>query len=119
VDHPAADQVADLIGGKLRPGQDRDHAGHAAGLRRVDILDVGVSVRRANKNRARFASPHDVIGILALAGDETDVFLAAHRRADPGRSHWRFPVLSLLGLDVRSYFAIARAPAATDFTMLW
>ena len=29
----------------------------------------------------------DVVGVLALAGDEADVFLAAHRRADSGRAH--------------------------------
>ena len=32
-----------------------------------------------------------VVGVLALAGDETDVFLAAHRRADPGRAHGGLP----------------------------
>src|SRR5205823_13330699 len=38
-------------------------------------MDVGLS------------GPRDVVGILALAGDEPEIFLAADCRADPGRAH--------------------------------
>ena len=29
----------------------------------------------------------DIVGVLALAGDEPEIFLAADCRADPGRAH--------------------------------
>ena len=89
MDHPAADQIADLVGRKLGAGQHRDHAGHSSRRGDVDLLDPGVRMRRAHEHRAGLARPADVVGVLALAGDEAEVFLAAHRCADPGRGHWR------------------------------
>ncbi len=86
MDHPAADQIADLVGRKIGAGQHRDHAGHRLAAVDVDLLDLGVRMRRAHEHRAGLARPADVVGVLALAGDEAEVFLATHRRADPGRS---------------------------------
>jgi hypothetical protein len=66
----------------------------------------------------------DVIGVLALSGDKPEVFLAADCRADPGRAHGvsssgnRFVDLFRCLLRAAVY-AIAFAPAAIDFTMLW
>ncbi len=90
MDHPAADQIADLVGGELRPGEHVDHAGHGLGRGGVDALDPGPGMRRAHEHGAGLARPVDVVGVLALSGNETDVFLAAHRRANSGRAHGGF-----------------------------
>jgi hypothetical protein len=86
-DHPAADQVAKLALGELRTGHDSDDAGHAGGRLGIDALDLGVGVRRADKVNVRLPRPADVVGVLALAGYETEIFLAAHGGADPGCTH--------------------------------
>jgi hypothetical protein len=91
MDHPAADQVADLVAGEVGAGEHGQDAGHLCGGRRVDRVDLGVRVRRAQKMDVRLPGPADVVGILALAGDEAEIFLAAHRRADAGRAHGRSP----------------------------
>jgi len=41
----------------------------------------------ANEHRMQDVLTTNVVGVLAPAGDETEVFLAAHRRADTGRVH--------------------------------
>ena len=87
MDHPAADQIADLVGGQIGAGEHRDHARHDLGHAHIDALDPGVGVLRAHEHRPRLARPHHVVGILPVACDEAEVFLAAHRRADPGRAH--------------------------------
>ena len=87
MDHPAADQTADLVGRKLRAGEHVDHAGHGLGRADVDLLDLGARVRRAYEHGAGFARPDHVVGISAVSGDEANVFLTAYRRADPGRAH--------------------------------
>ena len=91
MDHPAADQIADLVGGEFGAGEHGDDAGHGLGRTDVDALDPGAGMRRAHEHRSRLARPHHVVGVLALAGNETEVFLAAHRRADPGRAHSGLP----------------------------
>ena len=50
-------------------------------------LDVGVRVRRAHEHGVGLARAVDVVGVLALAGDEALVFLAAYGRADAGCAH--------------------------------
>jgi hypothetical protein len=90
VDHPAADEIADLVGRKLRAVKDRDHAGHAGRLVDVDRFDRGVSVRRTDEIGIGLAGPVDVVGVVALAGDEAVILLAAYRGADPGCSHGIF-----------------------------
>ena len=60
------------------------------------LLDPGMGVRRAHEHGVGLARPADVVGVVALAGDEAQVFLAAHRRADSGRAHGallRWPLL--------------------------
>src|SRR5581483_8759205 len=98
--------------------------GHLGGVRTVDRLDLRVRMRRADEIDVGLARTIDVVGILALAGDEPEVFLAADSRADPGSAHRvsslgnRFDEL-LLCLFGQLPYAIAFAPAAIDFTMLW
>jgi len=87
MNHPAADQVADLIAGEVRAGQHGDDARHLARRLNIEAFDRGMGMRGAHEHRAGFARPADVVGVLPLAGNEADVFLAAHRRADSGRAH--------------------------------
>src|SRR5208337_4111283 len=100
------DEVADLVGRELGAGQHRQHAGHGGGRLGVDRLDARMRVRRAQELNESLARPADVVGVLALAGDETEVFLAAHRRADAGRAHG-----ALLPWNVTPTSMIPKKPA--------
>src|SRR5215470_8797360 len=126
MDHPAANEIADLVGGKLGPGEHREHAGRGRGFRRIDALESRVRVRRAHEIGVSLSRPADVVGVVAFAGDETLVLLAAHRGADPGRAHglppWMdssFIVWSMIFFMLYAPPPMARAPAAIDLTMLW
>ena len=99
MDHPATDQIADLVGCELGAVQNGEHARHARSLLAVDRFDGGVRVRRANEVSVSLARPIDVVGVVTLAGNETLVFLAAHRGANPGCGH---AVLPLFCVDVLS-----------------
>src|SRR5260370_886257 len=68
-----AGAVGDVFG-----GEHAGDAGHFCSRRGVALLDLGVRVRRANEINRRLPRPVDVVGVVALAGDETLVFLAAH-----------------------------------------
>ena len=57
MDHPAADEIADLVGGQLLAGQHRDHARHFFGRLDVDLLDPRMRVRRTQEKAARLARP--------------------------------------------------------------
>ena len=63
-------------------GNHRDDAGHRRGLRGIDLLDAGVSVRRAIEVAVKHAGQLQVVDVIALALDETDVLdalsFAAH-----------------------------------------
>ena len=63
-------------------GQHRDHARHRRGLRGVDVLDAGMGVRRAREVAVEHVGQLEVVDVVALALDETDVLdalaLAAH-----------------------------------------
>ncbi len=87
MDHPAADEIADLVGGKFGTGEYRKHTRHAGGSLGVDRFDRGVGVRGADEKGVALTGAVDVVGVVALAGDEAVVFLAAHCGADPGRTH--------------------------------
>ena len=58
------------------------HAGHRGGLGRVDLLDAGVAVRRAGEVAVEHAGQLQIVDVIALALDETDILdalaLAAH-----------------------------------------
>ena len=86
-DHPAANETADLVGGKLGAGEHREHARHRRRRLAVDAPDLGVGMRRAQEVGLALAGTVDVVGVVALAGDEALVLFAAHRRTDTGRAH--------------------------------
>ncbi len=89
-DHPAADEIADLVGGKLGAGEHREHARHGGGRLGVDLPDLGVGMGRAQEIGMGLARTVDVVRVMTLAGDEALVLFAAHRRADAGRAHGGF-----------------------------
>ena len=87
VDHPAADQSADLVLGDVLAGEDADHAGHLLRLGGVDRLDRGMGMRAAHEIGVGLLRKIDVVGVLALAGDEAVIFLALDACANSGIVH--------------------------------
>ncbi len=86
-DHPAANEVADLVGGEFCGCQHREHARHCGGGLAVDAVDPGVGMGRAQEIRVALAGTVDVVGVVAFARDEALVLFAADRRTDSGRAH--------------------------------
>src|SRR5215813_7231916 len=87
MDHPAADQVTHLVLGDVRAGEDGKTAGRGQSGRGIDRLQGRVRVRRAHEYRIGLARAIDVVGILALAGDEALILLAPDGSADAGGGH--------------------------------
>src|SRR4029077_411191 len=87
MDHPAADQISDFVGGELFTREHINHPRHCPGGGDIDALDLRVSVRRADKRGPGFARANNVVSILALARNEAEVFFSAHRRAYARRAH--------------------------------
>ena len=94
VDHPAADQAADLVLGDVLAGEDGETAGRGQRGARVDLLEGCVRVRRAHEIGPGLAGAIDVVGVLPLAGDEPLVFLALYGRPHAGVGHGVPPVVS-------------------------
>src|SRR5207344_3082636 len=109
VDHPAADQIADLVCGKLRAGEHREHARACVRGFGIDALDGGVRVRRAHEHRVGLSGAAHVIGVVAVPRDETLVFLAADRRTDSGRAHNKPPCGAVALSDFPFYWPPAMA----------
>src|SRR6185295_595588 len=87
VDHPAANEAADLVLGDVLAREDREASGRSKRSASVDLLQVCMRVRRADEHRPRLSRTIDVVGILAFAGDEALVFLALDGSADAGCGH--------------------------------
>ena len=71
MDHPAADQAADLVFLDFLGGEHIDHARHFLGLGGVDRLDRGMGMGAAHEIGVGLVFQVDVVGILALAREET------------------------------------------------
>ena len=84
MDHPAADQPADLVGGQILAGEDRHHPRHGRRGGLVDAVDRGMGVRRAEEVGVGLARTVDVVGVAALADEVAAVLAPLHGRADPG-----------------------------------
>jgi hypothetical protein len=109
LDHPAANQAADLGVGDVLAGEDRDNARHRLGSGDVDALDFGMRMRRAQEVRAGRASERQIVDVAAGAGQEALVFLPLDPGADSGlRGHAYTPADFMAG-----------AAARMAFTMLW
>ncbi len=73
VDLPAAGNAALVV---IGAGENADDTGHGFCLRRVDLGDLGMGMRRAQDIGIGLARARDVIGIGAAAGQKTKIFLA-------------------------------------------
>ena len=70
------------VGQRVLAGQHREHAGHGARRGDVDRADQRVGMRRAHRGAIGLARQIDVVAVIAAAGDEACVFLAAYRLSD-------------------------------------
>ena len=95
-DRHATDQAADLVGGDILAGEDRHDAGGGVGLPDVDRVDRRMRVRRTQEIGVSLARTVDVVDVFALAGDETNVFLALDGSAEAGRAHVFLPGMPLI-----------------------
>ena len=91
MDHPAADEAADLVLGDILAGEDCHHSGHGRRLGEVDFVDRRMRVRRPQEIGVSLAVTVDVVDVMALAGNEADVFLALDGGAEAGRTHENLP----------------------------
>ena len=109
LDHPAADQAADLGVDQVLAGEDLDHARHLLGRRGVDALDLGVGVRRTQEVGVGRARERQIVDIAAGSGQEALVFRPKNAGADSGGGgHGYTPADFMAG-----------AAARIAFTMLW
>ena len=70
------------VGERVLAGQHREHAGHGARRGDVDRTDQRMGMRRAHRGAVGLARQIDVVAVIAAAGDEARVFLAAYRLSD-------------------------------------
>ena len=87
MDHPAADQPLHAVGRQVLARQHGDHAGHGQGRRGIDRADAGMGVRAAHEHRMALARLGEVVCVMAAAGDEAEIFLAADRLSDQRGTH--------------------------------
>ena len=102
-DQPAAGQAAHRRG--VGAGEDVEHAGGRLRGGDVDRPDAGVRIGRAQEVGVGLALEGDVVGVLAVAGQEAVVLAAADRLADEAcggcvhvRVPWRFASSGRRGL---------------------
>src|SRR3954463_8736707 len=86
-DHPAANEVPDLVARKRFAGEDGKHARHFGRGGTVDRLDTGMGMGRAKEIGVALARTIHVVGVVTLARNEALVLFAAHRRTDSGCAH--------------------------------
>ena len=84
--HPVQIQGPQIVG-----GQDRQNARYFQGRFGIDRLDRGVRVGAADEITEHHVRQLDVVGIVAFALDEADIFLALPRATDTAKG--RFPFL--------------------------
>src|SRR5580700_8609765 len=72
----------EAVGERVLAGKHREHAGHGARRRDVDGADQRMGMRRAHRGAIGLARQIDVVAVIAAAGDEACVFLAAYRLSD-------------------------------------
>ena len=110
MDHPAADEAADLVGGDVLAGEHGDDAGGGERGGRVDSVDRRMGVGRAQEMRISLSGAIDVIDITSLAGDETKIFLALDGGANAGRTHEVSPCGETAGPSRIANLCLALAP---------
>src|SRR5258708_11902653 len=80
LDHPAADQAADLGIDQILAGENLDHARHFLRRSDIDALDPGVRMRRTQEIRMRATHEFQIVDEVTIAREQTLVF----RTQDPG-----------------------------------
>ena len=82
---PGAGQSADSGFGKVRAGHDVQNAWAGFGGLAANGNDIGAGMRRTNHEQVGDTGHfcRDIVDIIAGAGNETCVFLAPKRSADP------------------------------------
>ena len=90
VDLPAAGQAADAFSRHVGADEDLDHARRRRRRRDVDPVDRGVRPVGALDEGVELAWPVDVVGVVAFAAKEPDVFLAANGCAYAFEAHGRY-----------------------------
>jgi hypothetical protein len=83
MNHPAADQPADLVRREILARIDPEHPRHRPCSAGIDRADRRVGVRRPQEIGIGLARPVHIVDVAALARDEALVLLAAHRSTDP------------------------------------
>ena len=78
-DHPAAGKPREL---QIGASEDRRHSRRTPCRGRIDPGDLRMGMRAAQDMGMELSGPVDVVGVGAPAGNEPDVFLAPHARAD-------------------------------------
>ena len=85
--HQMRGQAADLLRDDVGAGQHQQHAGRGLGLGDVDLLDLGVGVRRQHVAGVQHAGQHDVVDVAALPCQKALVLDPAHRLSDSELGH--------------------------------
>ena len=90
--------VADAVTREIGGGVDRQHAGGCGGFAHVEAGHPGMGMRRAQHVEIGLARQVDIVGIAAMAGDETVVLEAPDRLAHSKLSHaTALPLVSCYG----------------------
>ena len=104
-EQPGTRRGSDLSLG-VRADVNRHHALRGGGLRSVDAVDAGVSVRAAQQGRVQRARQSDVVGVARAASDQPRVLPPPDARAESRCAH-----------DVPP--CIVSAASRTARTMFW
>ncbi len=91
VNLPAAGEAADTVRGHVRAGQNGDYPIGFFGLGRVDPVDGGVGMRRAQNPGMALPGTVDVVGVVAVAGQEPLILDPLDGRADARAGHRATP----------------------------
>ena len=77
----------DAVGDEIAPGEHVEHAGDRPRRRRIDRHHVGVGVRRAHERGVDLTRRLEVVGVAAVAGQQTEILAPLDRRADAEGRH--------------------------------
>ena len=89
--------LPDLVLRDVIAGEDRQHAGHGSGLFRVDLPDIRMGMRRPQEIGMGLPRTVDIVRVVALAGDEAEIFLARNACANSSGRHDAPPELAAFG----------------------
>src|SRR5262249_2538292 len=83
LDAPTAGQPVDAVSIEIGVSEYGKHASHDARGARVDGLDFRMRARRAHENASDHPRPLDIGDVIAAAGQEAEILLAAWGSANP------------------------------------